>query len=178
MSDTALTSLVPGGLSVVSGPGPGLTRYSADAAAGCLSKRSVGRVPGRGNSRLICPAWARGRGRRKDRLLPAGWTPTPRSTSPQPSIQSVGLLGTREFPARGRVCQSAGLGWGKSGDVALVGVEGTGSYGRVPPAAGRLSTALAGLDVVAGRALDRALVDVLPDVVKVIALAQRRDNRH
>jgi hypothetical protein len=45
-----------------------------------------------------------------------------------------------------------------------------------PPAAGRLSPALAGLDVVAGRVLDRAAVRVLPDVVKVIALAERSDN--
>jgi hypothetical protein len=36
----------------------------------------------------------------------------------------------------------------------------------------------AGLDVVAGRILGRAAVNVLPDVVKVIALAQRRDNCH
>jgi hypothetical protein len=47
-----------------------------------------------------------------------------------------------------------------------------------PPAAGRLSSALAGLDVVAGGVLGRAAVDVLPDVVKVVALAQGRDNRH
>ena len=47
-----------------------------------------------------------------------------------------------------------------------------------PPAAGRLSPALAGLDVVAGRVLGRATVDLLPDVVKVVTLAQRRDNGH
>ena len=47
-----------------------------------------------------------------------------------------------------------------------------------PPAAGRLSPALAGLDVIAGRVLGRAAVHLLPDVVKVIALAQGRDNRH
>ena len=40
-----------------------------------------------------------------------------------------GLLGTREFPATAAGYASL-LGWlGKSGDVALVGVEGTGSYG-------------------------------------------------
>jgi Transposase len=40
-----------------------------------------------------------------------------------------GLLGTREFPATAAGCAS-GLGWlGKFGDVALAGVEGTGSYG-------------------------------------------------
>ena len=49
---------------------------------------------------------------------------------------------------------------------------------RAPPPAGRFSPALAGLDVVAGRVLGRAAVDLLPDVVKVIALAQRRDNCH
>ena len=47
-----------------------------------------------------------------------------------------------------------------------------------PPAARWFSPALAGLDVVAGRVLGRAAVDLLPDVVKVIALAQRRDNCH
>ena len=43
-----------------------------------------------------------------------------------------GLLGTREFPAT--AAGYAGLlGWlGKFGDVALVGVEGTGSYGAGP----------------------------------------------
>jgi hypothetical protein len=49
---------------------------------------------------------------------------------------------------------------------------------RAPPAAGWFSPALAGLDVVAGRVLDRAAVNVLPDVVEVIPLAQRRDNCH
>jgi hypothetical protein len=48
---------------------------------------------------------------------------------------------------------------------------------RDPPAAGWFSPALAGLDVVADRILGRAAVDLLPDVVKVIALAQRRENR-
>ena len=47
-----------------------------------------------------------------------------------------------------------------------------------PPAARRFSPALAGLDVIAGRVLDRAAVHLLPDVVKVIALAQRRHNCH
>src|SRR5712691_3931452 len=49
---------------------------------------------------------------------------------------------------------------------------GTGS----PPPAGRLSPALAGLEVIAGRVLGRAAVHVLPDVVQVIALAQSRAN--
>ena len=40
-----------------------------------------------------------------------------------------GLLGTRQFPATA-VGYAGLLGWlGKFGDVALVGVEGTGSYG-------------------------------------------------
>jgi hypothetical protein len=60
----------------------------------------------------------------------------------------------------------------------LTGLEsespGTGS----PPAAGRLSPGLAGLDVVAGRVLGRAAVDLFPDVLQVIALTQRRDNCH
>jgi len=46
------------------------------------------------------------------------------------ALDSVGgLLGTREFPATAAGYASL-LGWlGKFGDVALVGVEGTGSYG-------------------------------------------------
>src|SRR6185312_15560348 len=46
-----------------------------------------------------------------------------------------------------------------------------------PPAARWFSPALTGLDVVTGRVLGRAAVDLLPDVVKVIALAQGGDNR-
>ena len=46
------------------------------------------------------------------------------------ALDSVGgLLGTREFPATAAGYASL-LGWlGKFGDVALAGVEGTGSYG-------------------------------------------------
>jgi hypothetical protein len=60
----------------------------------------------------------------------------------------------------------------------LAGLEAKGSGARTPPAARRLTAGLAGLDVVAGRVLGRAAVHLLPDVVKVIALAQRRDNCH
>ena len=60
----------------------------------------------------------------------------------------------------------------------LAGLEAEGPRARAPPPAGRFSPGLAGLDVVAGRVLGRAAVNVLPDVVKVIALAQRRDNCH
>ena len=60
----------------------------------------------------------------------------------------------------------------------LAGLEAERLRAGAPPAAGRFSPALAGLDVVAGRVLGRAAVDLLPDVVKVIALAQRRDNCH
>ena len=60
----------------------------------------------------------------------------------------------------------------------LAGLEAQGSGARAPPAARRLTAGLAGLDVVAGRVLGRAAVHLLPDVVKVIALAQRRDNCH
>ena len=60
----------------------------------------------------------------------------------------------------------------------LAGLEAEGLGAGAPPAAGRLSAAFAGLDVVAGRVLGRAAVDLLPDVVKVVALAQRRDDRH
>jgi hypothetical protein len=47
-----------------------------------------------------------------------------------------------------------------------------------PPASRRLTADFTGLDVVTGRVLCRAAVDILPDVVKVIALAQGRHNRH
>ena len=60
----------------------------------------------------------------------------------------------------------------------LAGLEAERSGAGAPPAAGWFSPGLAGLDVVAGRVLGRAAVDLLPDVVKVIALAQRRDNCH
>ena len=60
----------------------------------------------------------------------------------------------------------------------LAGLEAEGFGAGAPPAAGRLAAAFAGLDVVAGRVLGRAAVDLLPDVVKVVALAQRRDDRH
>jgi hypothetical protein len=47
---------------------------------------------------------------------------------------------------------------------------------RTPPSAGRLAAGLAGLDVIPGRVLGGAAVDLLPDVVKFVALAQGRDN--
>ena len=59
----------------------------------------------------------------------------------------------------------------------LAGLEAEGFRAGAPPAAGWFSPGFAGLDVVAGRVFDRAAVHLLPDVVKVIALAQRRDNR-
>ena len=60
----------------------------------------------------------------------------------------------------------------------LAGLEAEGSRARAPPATWGLSPALAALDVIAGSVLGRAAVHLLPDVVKVIALAQRRDNCH
>jgi hypothetical protein len=59
----------------------------------------------------------------------------------------------------------------------LAGLEAEGFRARAPPAAGWLSPAFTGPDVVAGRVLGRAAVDLFPDVVKVISLAQGRDNR-
>ncbi len=47
-----------------------------------------------------------------------------------------------------------------------------------PPAPGRLSPAFASLDVIAGRVLGGAPVDLLPDLVKVVTLAQRRHHCH
>src|SRR5689334_12163300 len=58
----------------------------------------------------------------------------------------------------------------------LTGPESEGLHAWAPPAAGRLAAGLAGLDVVAGRVPGRALVDLLPDVIEVVALAQGRDN--
>ena len=60
----------------------------------------------------------------------------------------------------------------------LAGLEAEGPGTRAPPAARRLSPALAGLDVIAGRVLGRAAVHLLPDVLKVIPLAQGRHHRH
>ena len=48
--------------------------------------------------------------------------------------------------------------------------------GGAPPAAGRLAALLARVDVVGGRVHRQGRVDLLPDVVKVVALAQRADN--
>jgi hypothetical protein len=58
----------------------------------------------------------------------------------------------------------------------LAGIEAKRSGAGAPPASGWLSPGLAGLDVIAGRILDRTAVHLLPDVLQVIALAQRRDN--
>jgi hypothetical protein len=59
----------------------------------------------------------------------------------------------------------------------LPGLEAERSGAGAPPAAGWLSPGLAGLDVIAGRVLGGTAIDLLPDVVKVIALAQGCDNR-
>src|SRR4029077_6705111 len=47
-----------------------------------------------------------------------------------------------------------------------------------PPASRRFTAAFAGLDVVTGGVLRRAVVDVFPDVLQVVTLAQRRYTRH
>ena len=60
----------------------------------------------------------------------------------------------------------------------LAGLQAEGLGAWSPPAAGWLSPGLAGLDVIAGRVLGRAAVHLLPDVVKVISLAQGRYYRH
>ena len=60
----------------------------------------------------------------------------------------------------------------------LAGLEAERLGAGAPPPARRLSAALAGLDVIAGRVLGGTAVDLLPDVVKVVSLAQRRDNCH
>jgi len=60
----------------------------------------------------------------------------------------------------------------------LARLEAKGPGARAPPASGRLAAAFAGLDVIAGRVFRRAAVDLLPDVVQVVALAQGRHNRH
>jgi hypothetical protein len=59
----------------------------------------------------------------------------------------------------------------------LAGLEAERFGAGSPPATGWFSPALGGPDVVAGRVLRGTAVDLLPDVVKVIALAQRCDNR-
>ena len=59
-----------------------------------------------------------------------------------------------------------------------VGLEAERSGAGAPSAAGRLSSGFAGLDVVAGRVFGWAAVDLLPDVVEVVALGQGRDDGH
>jgi hypothetical protein len=60
----------------------------------------------------------------------------------------------------------------------LAGLQAEGLGAEAPPAARWLSPGLAGLDVIAGRVLGRAAVDLLPDVVQVVALAQGCYNCH
>ena len=82
----------------------------------------------------------------------------------------------------GRGCALVVRGEAGVGKSALleyaVGLEAERSGAGAPPAAGRLSSGFAGLDVIAGRILGRAAVHLLPDVVKVISLAQGRYYRH
>jgi hypothetical protein len=59
----------------------------------------------------------------------------------------------------------------------LAGFEAERFRGRAPPAAGRLAAALAGMDVIPGRIPRQGAVDLFPDVVKVITLAQGPNNR-
>jgi hypothetical protein len=61
---------------------------------------------------------------------------------------------------------------------SLAALETGRSRTRAPPSAWWLTTAFAGLDVIAGRVLGRAAVDLFPDVLQVVALAQGGDNRH
>ena len=99
----------------------------------------------------------------------------------QPGVQ-VGCLAA----AAGRPAQRGAVGGFTLAEQQIIrlaldplaGHEAQRHGAGTPPAAGRLAAALAGLDVVAGRILGRAAVDLLPDVVKVVALAQRRDNGH
>jgi hypothetical protein len=58
----------------------------------------------------------------------------------------------------------------------LTGLEAEGLCARAPPAAGRLTPGLAGLEVIPGPLLDQASVDLRPDVIQVITLAQGRNN--
>jgi hypothetical protein len=60
----------------------------------------------------------------------------------------------------------------------LAGLQAERFRAGAPPAAGRLAAGLAGLDVIAGRVLGRAAVDLFPYVVQVVTLAQRRDDCH
>jgi hypothetical protein len=55
--------------------------------------------------------------------------------------------------------------------------EAEGLGGGTPPTAGRLSPGLGGLEVVASGILSGTAVDLLPDVVKVVALGESRDDR-
>ena len=139
--------------------GPGLTSESADAVSGCLAKRSVGRVPVFSGTHRHCrsdlpgldqrPGFHRSDGQRV-RAIPqpekgmavtivetraeiraiTGGVDTHADVHVAAALDPIGgLLGVREFPAT-----AAGYGrlmsWlGGFGTVALVGIEGTGSYG-------------------------------------------------
>jgi hypothetical protein len=58
----------------------------------------------------------------------------------------------------------------------LAWMEAEGLRAGAPPSAGWFSARLAGLDVVVGRVLGDVAVDLLPDVVEVVTLAQGGDN--
>jgi hypothetical protein len=101
--------------------------------------------------------------------------------SQQSFVQAGGLTATGRRPAqRGTV---GGLALAEQQIVGLAfdglaGLEAEGLSAWSPPAAGWLSPALTGLEVIAGRVLDRAAVDLLPDVVQVVSLAQGRYHCH
>jgi hypothetical protein len=99
----------------------------------------------------------------------------------QPRVQVGGFAAAARRPAQLGPIRSLPLAEQQIVRLALDRLarrEAKGPGTRAPPVAGRLTAGLAGLDVIAGRVLGRAAVDLLPDVVQVIALAQRRDNRH
>jgi hypothetical protein len=100
--------------------------------------------------------------------------------SQQPGVQVNGLTAVTRRPA-----QLGAVGGFALAEQQVIGfaldplarLEAEGFRAGAPSAAGRLAAALAGLDVIAGRVLDRAAVNLPSDVVTVIAFAQGRDYR-
>src|SRR5260370_11507135 len=141
---------------MVKGLGSGLTSESADAIRVVLltiCRPDPGFLAPTGAAGLICLAWARGRGSQVRRPAGAchplpgkgtaltivearaitGGVDTHADVHVAAALDPIGgLLGVREFPATAGGYASL-LGWlGGFGTVALVGIEGTGSYGAGP----------------------------------------------
>ena len=97
----------------------------------------------------------------------------------QPRIDVGGLPAADRRPPQRRAIRGLALTEQQVIRVTLdnlAGGEAERLRGGTPPAARGLTALLARLDVIAGRVQGQGRVDLLPDVVQVVALAQRADD--